>query len=43
MSSKKYSSASANRNATTQSNATQIPYRKIIIAMIIILVVVGLY
>lgn len=43
MSSKKYSSASANQNATTQSNATQIPYRKIIIAMIIILVVVGLY
>lgn len=43
MSSKKYSSASANRNATTQSNATQIPYRKIIIATIIILVVVGLY
>lgn len=43
MSSKKYSSASANRNATTQSNATQIPYRKFIIAMIIILVVVGLY
>lgn len=43
MSSKKYSSASANRNATTQSNATQIPYRKFIIAMIIFLVFVGLY
>lgn len=43
MSSKKYSSTSANRNATTQSNATQIPYRKFIIAMIIILVFVGSY